>query len=78
MKTVNAIAALLVAPLENQWDKCGQSIEDRDTLGAVTHFAFMIFYIMALTAAACGLKTLNSALAASPSGAILSCSFRAL
>ena len=47
MKTLNAIAALLVAPLENQWDKCGQSIEDRDTLGAVTHFAFMIFYIMA-------------------------------
>ena len=58
MKTVNAIAALLVAPLENQWDKCGQSIEDRDTLGAVTHFAFMILYIMALTAATCGLVAL--------------------
>ena len=58
MKTLNAIAALLVAPLENQWDKCGQSIEDRDTLGAVTHFAFMILYIMALTAATCGLVAL--------------------
>ena len=54
MNTLVSIAALLVAPLENQWDKCGQSIEDRDTLGAVTHFAFMILYIMALTAATCG------------------------
>ena len=58
MKTLNAIAALLVAPLENRWDKCGQSIENRDTLGAVTHFAFMILYIMALTAATCGLVAL--------------------
>ena len=58
MNTLVSIAALLVAPLENQWDKCGQSIEDRDTLGAVTHFAFMILYIMALTAATCGLVAL--------------------
>lgn len=58
MNTLVSIAALLAAPLISQWTKCGQAIEDRDTLGAVTHFAFMILYIMALTAATCGLVAL--------------------
>ena len=58
MNTLVSIAALLAAPLISQCTKCGQAIEDRDTLGAVTHFAFMILYIMALTAATCGLVAL--------------------
>lgn len=55
MKTFVAIAALLVRPLESQWSKCGQSIEDRDPLGVGFHLAALILYIAALTAAACGL-----------------------
>ncbi len=58
MNTLIAIAALLVVPLESQWNKCGKSIEDRDPLGAGFHFALLVLYILALTAATCGLAAL--------------------
>ena len=58
MKTINAIAALLAAPLISQWTKCGQAIEDRDPLGAVFHFLLVVLYIGGLSAAACGLVAL--------------------
>lgn len=58
MNTWIAIAALLAAPMENQWNKCGKSIEDRDPLGVGLHIALLLLYILALTAAACGLVAL--------------------
>lgn len=50
MNTLNAIAALLIIPLEIQWTKLGQSIEDRDPLGAITHISLIGLYISGLTA----------------------------
>lgn len=58
MNTLNALAALLVVPLESQWAKFGQSIEDRDAMGAIFHLALLVLYIIALTAAALGLCAL--------------------
>lgn len=58
MNTWIAIAALLAAPMENQWNKCGKSIEDRDPLGVGLHIALLVLYILVLTAATCGLVAL--------------------
>lgn len=58
MDTKTAIAALLSAPLESQWAKIGKAIEDRDPLGVGLHIALLVLYILALTAATCGLVAL--------------------
>lgn len=58
MKTLIALARLLVIPLKDQWTKCGKSIEDRDPLDVVFHIALLVLYILGLTATTLGLVAL--------------------
>lgn len=58
IKTLIAFFAALASPLESQWIKCGQAIEDRNPLESVLHFLLVVLYIGGLSAAACGLVAL--------------------